>query len=89
MTLAVRVIPNAARTCIAGKRNGEWILRVGAPAVDGKANEAARRFLARKLGLPVSAVRLVKGDRNRHKKFEILGIDKGAAFESSLLSDNG
>lgn len=46
-------------------------MRVGAPAVDGKANAELTMFLAKTLGLPKSKVILEKGDGARFKTFEI------------------
>ena len=75
MKLAIKVIPNAARTSLGPHRAGEILLRVGAPAVDGKANRAARAYLARSFGVPASRVRLISGEKSRHKKFEIVGLE--------------
>jgi uncharacterized protein len=72
--LRVRVIPNAKRSEISGCRNGEWILRLNAPPVDGKANKAALEFIAKSLGLSRSGVVLTSGEKGRHKIFEIVGF---------------
>lgn len=87
MRLKVRVIPNAPRTAITGRRGDEILLRVNAPALEGRANRAAARCLAEALGVPVSAVRLVGGERSRHKKFEILDFRGDAATLGGLLSN--
>jgi uncharacterized protein (TIGR00251 family) len=71
----IRVIPNAKRTEFAGYREGELILRLNAPPVDGKANKAALEFVARYLGVPRSAVLLAAGERSRHKIFQIVGLE--------------
>ena len=47
MILEVWVIPNASLTGITGTRGEEVVLRVNAPAIEGKANRAAIRYLAR------------------------------------------
>jgi len=74
MKLRVRVIPNARRTEFTECRDGEWILRLKAPPVDGKANKAALEFIAKSFGLARSAVSLVSGEKGRHKIFEIVGL---------------
>ena len=89
MKLAVRVIPNAQRTQVTGMRGDEIVLRVSAPAIDGKANAAALRYLAERLRVPASVVRLISGEKSRHKKFEILGFEDDSATAVSLLSDDG
>ena len=75
MKLRVRVIPNARRTEISGTREGELILRLNAPAIEGKANKAAVEFIANSLGIPRSRVALIAGEKSRHKIFEIVGLD--------------
>jgi uncharacterized protein len=89
MMLKVRVIPNAPRTGITGWRGDEILLRVSAPALEGRANRAAARCLAAALGVPASAVRLVGGERSRHKKFEIRDFRADPARLGGLLSDRG
>lgn len=56
------------------------VVRVGAPPVEGRANEEARRVLAEALGVPPSRVRLVRGRRSRAKAFAIEGLDAAAAL---------
>lgn len=74
MKLHVRVIPNARRTEVSGRREGELVLRLNAPAIEGKANKAAVEFIAKHLGVPRSRVTLVAGEKSRHKIFEIVGL---------------
>jgi uncharacterized protein (TIGR00251 family) len=74
MKLQVRVIPNARRNEIS-RRDGQLILRLNAPAVEGKANKAAIDFLSQYLQVPRSRVTLLAGEKSRHKIFEIVGLD--------------
>ena len=74
MKLHVRVIPNARRNEMS-RREGALILRLNAPAIEGKANKAAIDFLAEYLHVPRSRVTLVSGEKSRHKIFEIVGLD--------------
>ena len=76
MKLAVRVIPNARRTEFSGRREGEIVLRLSAPAVEGKANKAAVEFIAKHFGIARSRVRLVAGEKTRHKVFEVEGVEQ-------------
>jgi uncharacterized protein len=73
--LRIRVIPNAKKTEFAGYRENEIVLRLNAPAVEGKANKAAIEFVSRYLGVARSAVLLVGGERSRHKIFQIVGLE--------------
>jgi hypothetical protein len=72
--LNIRVIPNARKNEFAGRREGEFVLRLNAPAIEGKANKAAVEFVSEFLGVPRSAVQLVRGERSRHKIFQIVGL---------------
>ena len=74
MKLKVRVIPNAKKTEFSGRREDEWVLRLNASPVDGKANKAAVEFIAQSLGVVRSSVSLVAGEKGRHKIFEIVGL---------------
>jgi uncharacterized protein len=73
--LKVRVIPNAKKNEFAGYREGELVLRLNSPAIEGKANKAALGFVAEFLGVSRSAVLLIRGERSRHKIFEIVGLE--------------
>jgi uncharacterized protein YggU (UPF0235/DUF167 family) len=61
------VIPRSARTAVGGRRDGALVVRVGAPPVEGAANEAAIEAVARALGVPRGAVAIERGERGRHK----------------------
>lgn len=74
MILRIRVIPNAKRDGFSGQREGEWVLRLRAPAVEGRATAAAQEYIAAFFGVSRSAVRLLGGEKSRHKKFEIVGL---------------
>lgn len=70
----VRVIPNAARSGLAGERNGAWLVRLAAPPVDGKANDALTAFLAETLDVPRRAVTIVRGHTSRQKQVRVDGL---------------
>ena len=74
--LKIRVIPNARKTEFAGYREDELVLRVSAPAVEGKANKAAADFVCRFFGVSRSAVLLIGGERSRHKILQIVGLER-------------
>ena len=89
--LDVRVIPNAAKTGFSGKRDGSMVLRVHAPAREGKANRELVRYIAEFFGVGRSSVRIVRGENSRLKKVEILGLDpaSGEARLENLVSEHG
>jgi uncharacterized protein (TIGR00251 family) len=72
---AVKVQPRAKETAMAEKLGDAYKLRLAAPPVDGKANEACVRFFAERFGVAASAVRIVQGLSSRMKIVEIEGVD--------------
>ncbi|MBU6257200.1 MAG: DUF167 domain-containing protein [Burkholderiales bacterium] len=69
--LLLAVSPNARRTVADGLHDGCLRVRLAAPPVDGKANEALVAWLADELGLPRRAVRLLRGEASRRKQVEV------------------
>jgi len=74
VTFAVRVQPRASKDEIAGEMAGAMKVRLRAPAVEDRANEALIEFLAQLLKTPKSAVRILSGHRSRGKRVEIRGV---------------
>src|SRR6516162_5546268 len=74
--LAVRVQPRASRDEVAGAIEGALKIRLCAPAVDNRANEALTEFLAAVLKVPKSSVRILSGERGRTKRVEITGVTR-------------
>jgi uncharacterized protein YggU (UPF0235/DUF167 family) len=73
--LTLKVRAGARQTAFAGKLGEAWKLHVAAPPVDGKANDAIVRFLARLAGVPASSVRVVSGLTGSAKIVELDGVD--------------
>lgn len=69
----VHLQPRASRDQAAGERVGALRIRLVAPPVDDRANEALRRFLAARLKVPQAAVKIVSGQRSRTKRVEVRG----------------
>lgn len=83
---SVRVTPRASRDAIEGEHQGALKVRLKAPPVDDRANEALRRLLAERLNVPISAVRIVSGEKSRNKKVGIAGATRtqlASLFEGS------
>ncbi|MBZ5527196.1 MAG: DUF167 domain-containing protein [Acidobacteriia bacterium] len=74
VTVAVRVQPRASKDEIAGEWNGALKIRLRAPAVEDRANEALCEYLAGVLKTPKAAVRILSGERSRTKRVEIRGV---------------
>lgn len=83
--LAVRVSPRASRSGVGPIREGELVVAVTSPPVDGEANEAVVKVLAKWLGVPARAVVIVQGERGRRKVVAIAGIET-ATIEDKLRS---
>lgn len=73
---AVRVQPRASKDEIAGEIAGAIKIRLQAPALEGRANEALIEFLAQLLKTPKGAVRILSGKGSRVKRLEIRGVTK-------------
>lgn len=72
--LTIKATPRASRTEIAGA-DASWLrIRLQAPPVDGRANEALTEFLAEKLDLPRRAVAVIAGETGRVKKVRVAGL---------------
>ena len=76
VSLLVRVQPRASKDEIAGETGGALKVRLRAPAVEDRANEALVEFLAQLLKTPRSAVRILSGERSRTKRVEIRGVTR-------------
>jgi hypothetical protein len=76
MIVRVRVQPRARKNALAGKMEQEWKLLLTAPPADGRANQACIEFFSRGLGIPQSRVRLVSGEKSRHKVIELDGVSE-------------
>lgn len=73
ITLTLHIQPGAKKTEFAGLHGDALKIRLAAPPVDGKANEALVKFIAETLKLPKSAVNLKSGQTSRRKVLEVTG----------------
>ena len=80
--IRVRVQPRSLRTELGGERAGALLVRVTAPPVDGKANEALCRLIAQRAGVPPRAVTVVRGHTARDKVVRVEGIETAALHQA-------
>ena len=73
--VAIRLQPRARRNEIVGMRADAFLLRVTAPPVDGRANEALCRLIATAAGVAPSRVTVVRGLTSRDKVVRVEGVD--------------
>jgi uncharacterized protein len=85
LTLMVRVQPRASRNEIAGVIHGAMKVRLCAPAVENRANEALVEFLAEVLKRPKLAVRIQGGEHGRMKRVEIQGVTRQQILDLLML----
>ena len=84
--IAVRVQARARRDEITSVRDGVLVVRVTAPALEGRANRAVCRVVADRLGIAPSQVTIVRGERSRDKVLDVRGIDQETADAALGLS---
>ncbi len=71
LVLTLHVQPGAKRTEIAGTHGNALKVRLAAPPVDGKANDALLRFLADAFAVPLRDAALLRGETSRAKVVRI------------------
>ncbi len=72
--ISLHVLPNAPKSQIIGEHNGALKIKIKAPPVDGKANEAIVEFFSRLLKVSKSSIEILKGDKSKAKKILIHGL---------------
>lgn len=81
VVLAVHVQPRAGRTAVVGRHGDALKVRVAAPPLEDRANDATIALVAEVLDVPVTGVQLVSGQRSRLKRLRAGGIDLETAVE--------
>ena len=74
--LKIHLLPRASRDEICGLHGDALKIKVTAPPVEGKANMALQRFIAKKLHLAASQVEIMAGKRSREKILKVSGISR-------------
>ncbi len=75
VVLRLHVIPKSSRTSVCGIHGDALKIKVQAPPVDGAANKAVQKFLAKTLKVAKSSVQILSGASSRQKEFLIKGIN--------------
>ena len=83
ITLALHVQPGAKRSGIAGLHGAALKIRLAAPPIEGRANEALLKFIAELFGVPLRQIELKQGGQSRHK---VVAITGSAIDPESLLN---
>ena len=82
----LRIVPNAKRDEVVGAHGDAVKIKVAAPALDGKANEALLGFVAVKLCVHRRDIALITGEKSRDKRIEIASLDAAEA-RARLLAE--
>jgi uncharacterized protein (TIGR00251 family) len=82
IVLAIHAQPGAKRSEVVGLHGDALKIRVAAPALEDRANEALIAFLAERFDVPKKNVTLLSGHKSREKRFAIVGatLDPGVAL---------
>lgn len=75
MRIYLKVIPRSSRNLVEKISEGEYRVRLTAPPVDGKANEALIKLLAEHFDVPKSAIEIVGGKSSSRKMVDVSGIE--------------
>lgn len=85
--LSLIVQPNASKSEIIGEHNGSLKIRIKAPPVDGKANEAVESFISELFEVRQRQVTVQRGTSSRKKMIEVTGI--GMTQAKAILAKRG
>lgn len=77
-TIEIRLRPRGHRDELLGMRDGVLQARVTAPPIDGKANRALCKLIAKAVGVAPSRVAVVRGEKSRDKLVRVEGVEEAA-----------
>ena len=84
--LSLSVMPNAKRTAVDGLHDGALRVRLAAPPIDGRANDALVAWLAKQLGVPRRDVEVLRGESSRRKQVAVaVSLDAAATWLAGQL----
>lgn len=86
--ISVRVIPKSSKNKMELQADGTLRIWVNAPPVDGEANDAVRRLVAKSLGIAQSRVVILRGEHGRSKQVQITGFNLEKALETMFRGKN-
>ena len=81
VTFSVHVQPRASRNEICGMQGNELKVRLTSPPVEGEANKLCMEFFAKLLGVAKSRVRIISGEKSRHKTVLVTDYDRDTLLE--------
>ncbi len=85
--LTIRVVPGSSTNKVVASEGGVLRVKLTAPAVEGRANQALIAFLAKRLRVPKAKVTIVSGPFSRVKRVKVEGVSESEAH--GMLSVDG
>ncbi|MBW1782113.1 MAG: YggU family protein [Deltaproteobacteria bacterium] len=73
-TINVKVLPRSSKDEIVERQDDTYKIKLTAPAIEGKANKALLKLLAKRCSLPKTRIEIVSGERSRTKSIRITGL---------------
>jgi len=88
VTLNLHVQPGAKSSSIAGLHGDALKIRLAAPPIEGRANQALMKFLAEIFAVPLRNIKLLRGQQSRHKIVQIAhsAIDPASVFKGDIAT---
>ncbi len=80
IVFGVYVQPRASRNELCGVSGNELKLRITSPPVEGSANKLCTEFLADFLGIAKTRLRILRGEKSRHKTIKLINMKKEEFF---------
>ena len=82
LILSLYIQPGAKSSEIVGLHGDALKIKLASPPIDGRANAALLKFIAAQFDIPLRQVKLIRGEKSRHKTIEIMGstIDPASIF---------
>ena len=87
-TVVLHVVPRARRTAVSGRHGDAIKITVAAPPVDGAANAELIRFVAKRVGVPRTAITITGGATGRRKTIVVRGMDAEALSRALLANES-
>jgi uncharacterized protein (TIGR00251 family) len=72
--IRVKVLPRSSRNQIVGTENGVFRVKLTAPPINGRANDALKEFLAKKLRVAKKNIQIISGERSKIKTVRVFGV---------------
>jgi uncharacterized protein (TIGR00251 family) len=91
--VTVRLKPRSRRNALVGERDGVLHVSVAAAPVEGKANAALCKLIAKRAGVGRTQVSIIRGERSREKVVRVAGVTpqelRRALSQTALRSGPG